>query len=154
MRLRTFYAIAVLLPLLGVGIVAALTRGDADLAAGLVPGTTAEWLYPKSATRGFVAYGIVALWLLRELRRRGPVGYERLLWLAPLANAAANILVLAPLALIHGGAGAWLSEQGGRAGLRLVVRLIVGFGYVGLVVFVREQLRLAGALETEEHLQT
>jgi hypothetical protein len=153
MRLRTFYDISVLLPLLGLGIVAVLTRGEADLAAGPVPGTTAEWLYPRSAIRGFVAYGIVALWLLRELRRRRPMGYKPLLWLAPLANAAANVLLFVPLALIHGGAGGWLSEHAGRVGLRLVVRLIVGFGYVGLVMFVRQRLQLSDVLETEEQAE-
>lgn len=121
MRLRTFYVISLLLPLLGGGIVAALGPGDADLAAGLGPGGKAQWLYPESATRGILAYGIVALWLIRELRRRSPATFERLLWLAPLANVAANVLVLAPLVLIHGRAADLLSEQGGRVGLRLVV---------------------------------
>lgn len=153
MRLRTFYVISLLLPLLGGGIVAALGPGDADLAAGLGPGGKAQWLYPESATRGILAYGIVALWLIRELRRRSPATFERLLWLAPLANVAANVLVLAPLVLIHGRAADLLSEQGGRVGLRLVVRLIIGFGYVALVVFVRERLRLSGALETDEQAE-
>jgi len=120
MRLRTFYELAVLLPLLALGIVAVLTRGDADLTAGLLPGTTAQWLYPKAATRGLLAYGVVALWLLRELRRR-PVTFESHLWLAPVANAAVNVLLLAPLVLIHGRAGDLLLEHGGRLGLRLSV---------------------------------
>jgi hypothetical protein len=149
MRLRTYYEISVLLPLLALGLVAALTRGDADLTAGLLPGTTAQWLYPKAATRGLLAYGVVALWLLRELRRR-PVTFESRLWLAPVANAAVNVLLVAPLVLIHGRAGDLLSEHGGRLGLRLIVRLVVGFGYVALVVFAREQLRLGGALEAAE----
>lgn len=153
MRLRTFYVISLLLPLLGGGIVAALGPGDADLAAGLGPGGKAQWLYPESATRGILAYGIVALWLIRELRRRSPATFERLLWLAPLANVAANVLVLARLVLIDGRAADLLSEQGGRVGLRLVVRLIIGFGYVALVVFVRERLRLSGALETDEQAE-
>jgi hypothetical protein len=150
MRLRRFYEIAILLPLLGLGIVAALDRGDADLVTGLGPGGRAYWLYPPSATRGLLAYGVVALWLLLELRRRRPAEFEPLLWRAPLAIIAAHVLLLTPLVLIHGRAGELLSEQGGRVALRLVVRLVIVFSYVGLVEFVRERLRLGGALETDE----
>ncbi len=150
MRLRTFYEIAVLLPLVGAGIVAAVSQGEAELAVGLGPGGRERWLYPDSATRGAIAYGIVALWLLRELRRRQPARYAPLLWQAPLATVAANILLLAPLPLIHGHAGEFLAEHGGRVGLRLLARLAIGFGYVGLLVFVRERLRGSGAIETDD----
>jgi len=44
----------------------------------------------------------------------------------------------------------WTMASVYTSGQRLA---IVGFGYVGLVVFVREQLRLAGALETEEEAE-
>jgi hypothetical protein len=150
MRLRTYYGIAVLLPLFGLGVAAALFRGGADLSAGLGPGGIAYSLYPRSAVRGLLAYGMVALWLMRALRRRTPRAFEPLLWRAPLANAAANAVVLAPLVLIQGRAGEFLSEEGGRAGLRLVIHLIIGLGYVGLVMLVRDQLRLSGAVEAEE----
>jgi hypothetical protein len=150
MRLRTYYGIAVLLPLLGLGVAAALSRGGADLSAGLGPGGTAHSLYPRSAVRGLLAYGMVALWLMRALRRRTPGAFEPLLWRAPLAYAAANVVVLAPLVLIQGRAAEFLSEQGGRAGLRLVIHLILGFWYVGVVMFARERFRLSGAFEAEE----
>jgi hypothetical protein len=150
MRLRTYYGIVVLLPLFGLGIAAALHPADADFSAGLGPGGTAHSLYPRSAVRGLLAYAMVAVWLMRALRRRTPPAFEPLLWWAPLAYAAANVVVLAPLVLIHGRAAEFLSEEGGRAGLRLVIHLVIGLGYVGLVMFARERLRLSGALEPQE----
>jgi hypothetical protein len=62
----------------------------------------------------------------------------------------ANILLLAPLALVHGAARELLADQGGRVAMRLAVRLLVGFAYIGLVVFAREQLRQGGALEPDD----
>ncbi len=87
---------------------------------------------------------------MRALRQRTPTAFEPLFWRAPLAYAAANVVVLAPLVLIQGRAAEFLSEQGGRAGLRLVIHLILGFWYVGVVMFARERLRLSGAFEAEE----
>jgi hypothetical protein len=153
MRLRRFYQLVILFPLLGLGLVAALDRGDADLAVGLAEGGRAYWVYPRSATRGFLAYVVVAVWLLLELRRRPVAEFGPLLWRAPLLYVAAMSLLLLPAALIHGSAAELFSEQGGRLGLRLLVHLAIGFSYVGLVVFVREQLRTGGALETDEQAE-
>jgi hypothetical protein len=150
MRLRTFYAIAILLPLIPMAAIAAYGGGERQLAAGLPPGTTAEWLYPRSPVSGLAAYGLVALWLLRELRRRTPGEFARLLWRAPVANAAINILLISPLVLVHGDARDLLAENGGRIVLRTLVRLLIGFAYVGLVGFVREQLRQGNALQSED----
>ena len=150
MRLRTFHTIAILLPLVALAAVAALGRGERDLSAGLPPGATAVWLYPTSAVRGLVAYAIVAAWLLWELYRRTPAGFAPLLWLLPPIVTGVNVLVLAPLTLIHGDAREFLADEGLRAALRLVVRLVIGFAYVGLVVFTRGQLREGGALQTDD----
>jgi hypothetical protein len=151
MRLRTFYTIAILLPLAALAAVAALGGGERDLSAGLPPGATAAWLYPTSAVRGVVAYAVVATWLLWELhRRRTPAGFAPLLWLLPLIVTGVNILVLAPLTLIHGAAREFLADEGPRIALRLVVRLLIGFAYVGLVVFTRDQLREGGALQADD----
>jgi hypothetical protein len=146
-RARNFYRLAILLPLVGLGLAAAIHPEDAELAAGLGPGGTAHWLYPESAIRGFLAYAIVALWLMWELSRRRPGTFEPLLWWAPLAYAAANVVLLAPFVLIQGRGAEFLSEQGGRAGLRLMVHLLIGLTYVGLIRFARDQLRSGGALE-------
>jgi hypothetical protein len=150
MRLRTFYTIAILLPLVANVAVAALGVGEGDLSTGLPPGTTAEWLFPRSAARELVVNGVVALWLLRELGRRPPAEFAALIWRAPIANEVANILLWMPFALVQGAAREVLADQGGRVALRLAVRLLVGFTYIGLVVFVREQLRQGGVLETDE----
>jgi len=150
MRLRTFYTIAILLPLVALAAVAALGGGERDLSAGLPRGATAEWLYPTSSVRGLVAYGIVAAWLLWELRRRTPAAFAPLLWLAPLVNTAVNVLVLAPFPLVHGAARELFADEGLRVALRLVVRLLIGFAYVGLVMFTRDQLRQGDALQTDD----
>ena len=112
MRLRRFYQLTILFPLLGLGLVAALNRGDADLMTGLAEGGRAYWLYPRSATRGLLAYGAVAVWLLLELRGRSAEGFGPVLWRAPLVFVAALILLLMPLVLIHGNAHELFSEQG------------------------------------------
>jgi hypothetical protein len=150
MRLRTYYSIALLLPLLGLGVAAALNPGDAGLTAGLGSGGTAQWLYPRSAVRGLLAYGVVVVWLLRALHRRGPGALEPLLWWAPLAYVAASAAFLAPLVLAQGRAPEFMAEQGQRAALRVVVHLAIGFGYLGLVMFVRDRLRQSGGLEAPE----
>jgi hypothetical protein len=147
MRLRTFYAAAFLLPLFAQAIVVPLGVGNAELATPLPAGATAEWLYPRSATREIAATSLVALWLFLELRRRSPSEFSRLLWLGPLVNVPVGVLLLAPFILVQGAARDLLSEYGGRVVLRIVVRLLVGFAYVGLLVFVREQLRQSHSLD-------
>src|SRR5262245_36029934 len=102
MRLRTFYQLTILFPLIGLGLVAALHRGDADLMTGLAEGGRARWLYPRSATRGLLAYGAVAVWLLMELRRRRPTEFRPVLWRAPLLYLAALVVLLLPFVLVHG----------------------------------------------------
>jgi hypothetical protein len=89
----------------------------------------------------------VALWLMWELGRHRPGAFEPFLWWAPLAYAAANVVLLAPFVLVQGRAAQFFAEQGSRAGLRLMVHLLIGFSYVGLVRFARDQLRAGGALE-------
>ena len=153
MRLRRFYQLTILFPLLGLGLVAALDRGNADLLTGLAEGGRAHWIYPRSATRGLLAYGVVAGWLLMQLRRRRPAGFGPVLWRAPLHYLAALSLLLLPFVLVQGKAGELFSEQGSRLGLRLLVHLVIGFSYVALVGFVREQLRAGGVLETDEQAE-
>jgi hypothetical protein len=150
MRIRTFYHIAILLPLASLAVAAVLHSGEGDLVTGLAPGGKARWIYPPSEIRGLLAYGIVALWLIWTLHSRPRGAFESLLWLAPFAYVAAHIALLAPLVLMHGRAAEFLSEHGGRVALRLLVRLLIGFGYVGLVVFVRERLLPSRATEAAE----
>jgi hypothetical protein len=153
MRLRTFYQLTILFPLLGLGLVAVLPRGDADLMTGLAEGGRARWLYPRSATRGLLAYGAVAVWLLLDLRRRRATEFGPVLWRAPLQYLAALVLLLLPFVLVHGNADELFSEQGGRLGLRLLVHLVIGFSYVALLSCVREQLLTGGVLETDEQAE-
>jgi hypothetical protein len=140
MRIRTFYHVAILLPLAGLAAAALLLGGERDLTAGLAPGGKASWIYPVSQIRGLLAYGMVALWLLWALHTRPLAAFESLLRLAPFAYAAAHVALLAPLVLIQGQAAEFLAEHGGRVALRLVVRVLIGFGYVALVGFARERL--------------
>jgi hypothetical protein len=107
-------------------------------------------MYPRASVRGLAAYGLVVLWLLLELRRRPPAAFARLLWLAPILLTAASIVLLLPLALVYGEARELFAENSGVIGLRLVVRLAVGFGYVALLGFIRDQLLHTGALQPDE----
>jgi hypothetical protein len=150
MRFRTFYTIAILFPLVVLAAVAALGGGERGLPSRLPPGTTTEWLYPTASVRGLVAYAIIAVWLLWELRRRTPSGFAPLLWFLPLVNTGVNILVLAPFILVTGSARELFADEGLQVALRLVVRLLIGFGYVGLIVFTRDQLREGGALQADD----
>jgi hypothetical protein len=136
---RGIYIIGILIPLLTLAAVAALGGGERELAAGLGPGGTANWLYPRSAVRDFVAYGGVALWLLWELRRRTPVEFERLLWRTPVVYVVATGLMPLPFVLVNGVARELLAEKGGWIALRLLARLLIGFCYVGLLLFIRGQ---------------
>ena len=150
MRLRTLYTMAILLPLVVLAAVAALGGGERGLPSQLPPGTTSEWLYPTASVRGLVAYAIVAAWLLWELHRRTSARFAPLLWFLPLVNTGVNILVLAPFILVNGAARELFADEGLQVALRLVVRLLIGFGYVGLVVFTRNQLREGGALGADD----
>ena len=139
--MRTIYIVGILIPLLVLAVVAALGGGERELASGLGPGGTAHWLYPRSAVRDFVAYGGVAIWLLWELRRRTPVEFERLLWRTPVVYVVATGLMPLPFVLVNGVARSLLAEQGGWIALRLLVRLLIGFAYVGLLLFIRQQIQ-------------
>jgi hypothetical protein len=108
-----------------------------------------EWIYPRSAIREVVAYAGVALWLLRELRRRTPDEFRRTLWRAPVIIAIANFLLPAPFVLVHGIVQELFAEQAGRMGLRFLVRIIVGYGYVALVEWIQEQVRQDDLLGSE-----
>lgn len=150
MRLRTFYTIAILFPFVALIAVAALGGGERELPSRLPPGTTAEWLYPTASARGLVAYAIVAAWLLWELNRRTAAGFAPLLWFLPIVNSGVNILVLAPFILVNGSARELIADEGAQVALRLVVRLVIGLAYVGLVVFTRGQLRDGGGLPSDD----
>jgi len=149
-RLRTFYTLGILLPLAVFAAVAALGIGKATLPPGLPAGLTAEWLYPRSAVREAVVYAGVAAWLLWELRRRTSAAFAQLLWRVPIVAAVANLLLPVPFVLASGLAREMVTEQGGEMALRLLVRLFIGFGYVGLLAFIREQLQQGDALRDSD----
>jgi hypothetical protein len=138
---RVIYTIGILFPLLAFAVVAGLGAGERDLATGLGPGGTAAWLYPRSAVRDLLVYGGVALWLLWELHRRAPAEFGRLLWRAPLVYAAGHLLLPMAFALVNGVSRGLLAEHGGWIVLRLLVRLLLGFGYVALLLFIRDQIQ-------------
>jgi hypothetical protein len=143
---RSCYTIAILVPLVGLALVAAL-GGDSSRHVSEVPGGgVVEWIYPRSAIREVVAYAGVALWLLSELRRRTPDDFQRTLWRAPVIIAIANFLLPAPFVLVHGILRELFAEQAGLMGLRFLVRIFVGYGYVALVEWVQGQLRGDDAL--------
>jgi hypothetical protein len=147
MRLRTYYTWAILIPLAIFVAVAAAGGEDRYSTLGLGPGATVHWLYPRSAIREVVAYAAVALWLLWTLHRRTISQFQQAVWHAPVALALIHFLFPLVVILVNGVVRAVVAEQGGRIGLRLMVRLLVGFGYVWLTEWVRRQIPLRDTAE-------
>ncbi|MGH3993628.1 MAG: hypothetical protein ACRDSN_14355 [Pseudonocardiaceae bacterium] len=143
--MRAFYTAALLLPLLGLGL-AAVIGGSDDSTLVLGPGGKADWIYPTSAARGLLAYAVVALWLAWEISHREAVTFERRIWIAPVVYVAVISALLGGVVLAQGRAPEFLAEHSGRAALRVGVHLVVGYGYVWLVVFARDRLRAGGRL--------
>ena len=146
-RLRVYETCAILTPLAVLAAVAAAVGDDGAASLGLGPGATVRWLYPRSAIRELVAYGAVAAWLLWILYRRTPVEFHRALWRAPLLLVLAHLLFPLAVLLANGVLRVVLSEQGGRILLRLLVRLLVGYAYVGLIEWARRQITPGGMRE-------
>ena len=147
MRLRTYYTCAILAPLAVFIVVAAAGRGDRYSTLGLGPGATVQWLYPRAAIRELVAYAAVALWLLWTLHRRTMAEFQQAIWRGPLVLIVIHTLFPLAVILANGVLRSVVAEHGGRIGLRLLVRLVVGFGYVGLAEWVRRQLPLRESAE-------
>ncbi len=146
-RLRTYYIWAILAPLVVFAMVAAAGAGDDASMLGLGPGASIHWLYPRSAVREVLAYAIVASWLLWGLHHRTLAEFQQAVWRAPVVLALIHILFPMAVILAKGAARAVVAEQGGRILVRALVRLLMGFGYVALVQWVRRQLELGEAPE-------
>ena len=74
MREGAVYTIGILAPLVALALVAALGGETSRRVSELPNGGFVDWIYPRSAVREVVAYAGVALWSLRELRRRTSFG--------------------------------------------------------------------------------
>jgi hypothetical protein len=137
---RAYYTGAILAPLAIFAAVAAVGGGDGSSTLGLGPGATIHWLYPRSAVRELIAYGVVALWLLWTLHRRPLEEFHQAIWRAPIVLAVIHFLFPLAVILANGVMRRVAAEQGGRIILRVLVRLLVGYGYVALIEWVRRQL--------------
>jgi hypothetical protein len=153
MRLRTYYTCAICAPLAVFVAVAAAGGHDGASTLGLGPGATVHWLYPRSAMRELVAYVAVATWLLWTLHARTLAEFEQAIWRAPVILVVIHILFPLAVILANGVLRRVAAEQGRRILLRLIVRLLVGFGYVGLVEWVRRQLSLEPTREVSTNVQ-
>jgi hypothetical protein len=140
MRARTFYTVAILLPAAALVAALALAAPPERPEFPLPAGATEVWVYPRFALRELAAYGLVAAWLLWELRRRTLPAFAQVLWWAPVALVAVNFFLLLPFVLVHGALREVFADDGGRIALRLIVRLAVGYAYLGLAEFVRRNL--------------
>jgi hypothetical protein len=139
-RAGTFYTITILLPALALAIAVPFAVPPMAVETPLPRGATEVWLYPRFAIRELATYGLVAGWLLWQLQSRGPSAFARLIWWAPIAMAAAGVLVLLPFILIHGAFREVLADSGGRIVLRFAARLATGYAYVALAELVRTRL--------------
>jgi hypothetical protein len=138
MRARTFYTVAILLP--AAALVATLPFVAPPDEIPVPAGGTETWLFPRYAVREIIVYVLMAAWLLWVLRRQPLRAFTRLLWRAPVVIVALNVVLLVPFVLVHGAMRELLDEQGGRIGLRLMVRLAIGYAYLGLTEFVRRNV--------------
>ena len=139
-RARTFYTVTILLPALALAIAVPFAAPPMAIGTSLPRGATEVWIYPRFAIRELATYGLVAGWLLWQLQSRGPSVFARLIWWAPLAVAAAGVLVLLPFILVHGAVREVFADSGGRIVLRFAARLAIGYAYVALAEFVRTRL--------------
>jgi hypothetical protein len=144
MRLQRFYRLAQVLPLIGLALAAAVQAGAPADGAPLAHGGRATGMYPPFAVRGLFAYGIMMIWLNRELGRRSPMAFESLLWMAPVVYAGLTAVLLGALVLAHGEMADFVDQHRGWIGLRLATHLIIGYAYLGLVILARNQLRVSG----------
>jgi hypothetical protein len=53
---------------------------------------------------------------------------------------AVSVFLLVPFVLVHGALRETFADDGGRIALRQIVRLAVGYAYLGLAEFVRRNL--------------
>ena len=142
MRLRTYYTCAILIPLAVFAAVAAAGGDDGSSTLGLGPGATVHWLYPRAAIRELIAYAAVSAWLLWTLHQRTMAAFQQAVWRAPLLLVAIHLLFPLAVVMANGLVRQVAAEQGGRILLRLLVRLLLGFGYVTLTEWVRRRLAL------------
>ena len=143
-RLHVFYRVALLLPLLGLALAGALKSAATSPDLALAHGGRPLGFYPTFLMRGFIAYGIVTVWLYRQLHRRSLREFDTLLWQAPLAYTAVSTTLLLALVLAHGQAAGFMVENTAWIGSHLAVHLAVGYGYVGLILWPRNLLRASG----------
>ncbi|HEY7635433.1 MAG TPA: hypothetical protein VH763_07815 [Gemmatimonadales bacterium] len=140
MRFRTFYTIAILLPAIALAAAAPFAGPPVRVEPPMGPGATEVWLYPRFAIRELATYGLVAAWLLWQLRSRPSAAFVRVLWLAPLALVAVSVVMLMPFVLVHGKARELFADEGGRIVLRMIVRLAMGYAFIGLAEWARTRL--------------
>jgi hypothetical protein len=66
--------------------------------------------------------------------------FQQAVWRAPLLLVAIHFLLPLGVVLANSLVRQVAAEQGGRIVLRLLVRLLLGFGYVALTEWVRRRL--------------
>ena len=135
---RNFYRAALLGPLTGLAIAAALRRPAQPLSAEW------DWVYPTSVTRGLITYAVLAAWLWIEIGRRPLGDLGRLVWRAPFVYVALTWLLMLSLSLLRGATAELWAEHAGAIALRTAVHLLIGFGYVALIHVALDRLRSAG----------
>ncbi len=132
---RKVYRAAVLIPLLGLAVAAALHPGSPrELPTGW------EWLYPASVTRGLLAYALIAVWLWVQVGRRPLAEVDRLFWLAPLVYVGILWLMLLGPALARGRVAELWEENAGAITWRTVAHLVIGYACVALLNVARRRL--------------
>jgi hypothetical protein len=118
---RGFLRLAVVLPLFGMAVAAAVHTQDGDALA------------PSSATRGMIAYLAVGIWAWQVVSGPRLPEAMRRLWYAPLLYVAFGLALLGVMAVTHEGGVKALAADWRLVALRSGVKLGLGYAYVALI---------------------
>jgi hypothetical protein len=139
MALRTFYRLALILPLFGLGVAARLSASGYGPRYYVV-GTVA-WEYPAAFVQTLLVYCLLAAWVWVQLGRRPASRLTPVVWRSPLLFVVLALMVdLAVAAASH--ARLEVAQLGGILLMTALVVGIAGFAYVVLLMVLRASLRL------------
>lgn len=132
MTVHSIYRVCVWLPLIvPAAVVAPYVALGIPLASSLLPEVLAY-----SVLVGGVPYALLGAWATWWIGGRPEAEIRRLMFRAPFIMVA----LFAPLALLAGLALRAPGPYAGIAALGSVLILLLGYGYVGLTVLLREEL--------------
>ncbi|MGH7517066.1 MAG: hypothetical protein ACREOC_06305 [Gemmatimonadales bacterium] len=141
MTRRSFYRLAVVLPLIGFVAAAAIrTYFGWEREASAFPGSRTESVYPPSLLRDVVAYLGVVIWAWRPVIRAPLPQVARLLWQAPLLFLGLHGVLVGIFAVVQERGLASLAEERSLLVVRGVAYLVLSYIYVALIQWAAQRV--------------